>query len=75
MRELFGVQRPAITIHLKNIFDRNEVEENSVSPIIKHTAEDGKKYKTTFYNQVAIIAAGSSVNSNKANTLAKPIFF
>ncbi len=48
--ELFGVQRPAITKHLKNIFESGESEENSVSSIMEHTAQDGKKYKTTFYN-------------------------
>jgi len=41
--ELFGVQRPAITKHLKNIFESGELEEESVSSILEHTAEDGKK--------------------------------
>ncbi len=31
--ELFGVQRPAITKHLKNIFDDGELVEDSVSSI------------------------------------------
>jgi hypothetical protein len=35
--ELFGVQRPAITKHLGNIFDSGELEENSVSSILEHT--------------------------------------
>ncbi|MBU4099212.1 cell filamentation protein Fic, partial [Patescibacteria group bacterium] len=30
---LFGVQRPAITKHLKNIFESRELNENSVSSI------------------------------------------
>ena len=47
---LFGVQRPAITKHLKNIFESGELEENSVSSILEHTASDGKNYKTQFYN-------------------------
>jgi hypothetical protein len=64
--ELFGVQRPAITKHLKNIFESGELEENSVSSIMEHTAEDAKKYKTTFYSLDAIIAVGYRVNSNKA---------
>lgn len=66
LSELFGVQRPAITKHLKNIFESGELEEDSVSSILEHTAEDGKKYKTTFYNLDAIIAVGYRVNSNKA---------
>ena len=66
MSELFEVQRPAITKHLKNIFESSELTEDSVSSILEHTAEDGKNYKTTFYNLDAIIAVGYRVNSNKA---------
>ena len=44
MTELFGVERPAITKHLKNIFESGELVENSVSSILEHTAKDGKKY-------------------------------
>ncbi len=51
---LFGVQRPAITKHLKNIFESGELNENSVSSILELTAADGKTYKTSFYNLDAI---------------------
>lgn len=64
--ELFGVQRPAITRHLRNIFEAGELEENSVSSILEHTAEDGKIYPTKFYNFDAIISVGYRVNSAKA---------
>src|SRR3989344_2299884 len=63
---LFGVQRPAVTKHLQNIFETGELEENSVSSILEHTAQDGKKYKTKFYNLDAIISVGYRVNSAKA---------
>jgi hypothetical protein len=63
---LFGVQRPAITKHLKNIFESGELVENSVSSILEHTAEDGKVYKTKFYNLDAIISVGYRVNSTQA---------
>ena len=63
---LFGVQRPAIIKHLKNIFESRELVENSVSSILEHTAEDGKKYKTKFYNLDAIISVGYRVNSSQA---------
>ncbi|PIU36815.1 cell filamentation protein Fic, partial [Candidatus Roizmanbacteria bacterium CG07_land_8_20_14_0_80_34_15] len=53
---LFGVQRPAITKHLKNIFETGELREDSVSSILEHTAEDGKTYKTKFYNLDTIIS-------------------
>ena len=48
--ELFGVDRTVITKHLKNIFESKELEEDSVCAKIAHTAEDGKKYQTKFYN-------------------------
>lgn len=34
---LFGVQRPAITKHLRNIFQTGELIENSVCSILEHT--------------------------------------
>ncbi len=64
--ELFGVQRPAITKHLKNIFESEELEEDSVSSILEHTAEDGKNYQTRYYNLDAILSVGYRVNSSKA---------
>ena len=63
---LFGVQRPAITKHLKNIFESFELKENSVSSILEHTATDGKKYKTKFYNLDAILSVGYRVSSKQA---------
>ena len=64
--ELFGVQRPAITKHLKNIFETKELDEKSVSSILEHTAKDGKKYKTLFYNLDVIISVGYRINSSQA---------
>lgn len=64
--ELFGVQRPAITKHIKNIFESGELIEDSVSSIMEHTAKDGKNYRTLFYNLDIIIAVGYRVNSQKA---------
>ncbi|MBK9248528.1 MAG: hypothetical protein IPM69_10550 [Ignavibacteria bacterium] len=39
--ELFGVQRPAITKHLKNIFETGELDENSVCSKMEHTTQQG----------------------------------
>lgn len=68
---LFGVQRPAITKHLRNIFESGELEENSVSSILEHTAADGKTYKTQFYNLDAIISVGYRVNSINATAFRR----
>jgi hypothetical protein len=41
MAELFGVQRPAITKHLKNIFESGELQEEVVVSILEHTTQHG----------------------------------
>jgi len=64
--DLFGTQRPAITKHLRNIFKEKELDEKSVCSILEHTAADGKKYKTQYYDLDAIIAIGYRVNSRQA---------
>ena len=69
--DLFGTKRPAITKHLSNIFKSGELEQNSVSSILEHTAADGKIYKTQFYNLDAIISVGYRVNSINATTFRR----
>jgi hypothetical protein len=66
MAELFGVQRPAVTKHINNIFLSGELKMESVSSILELTADDGKSYQTTFYNLDVIIAVGYRVNSKAA---------
>ena len=68
---LFGVQRPAITKHLRNIFKSGELDEFSVSSILEHTASDGKTYQTQFYNLDAILSVGYRVNSINATMFRK----
>ncbi|MBI2645095.1 virulence RhuM family protein [Candidatus Uhrbacteria bacterium] len=63
---LFNVMRPAITKHLKNIFESGELKEKSVSSKMEHTAKDGKIYKTFFYNLDAIISVGYRIHSANA---------
>ncbi len=66
MSEIFGTSRENITMHLKNIFSDGELVEGSVRKNSLHTAKDGKKYSTNFYNLDAIISVGYRVNSYKA---------
>jgi len=66
MAELFGVNVPAVSKHLKNIFESGELRENSVVSILETTAEDGKKYQIKYYNLDAIISVGYRVNSSQA---------
>jgi hypothetical protein len=70
--ELFSVKVPAISKHLKNIFESGELSENEVISILEtttpHGAMEGKTQtqKTQFYNLDAIIAVGYRVSSYEA---------
>lgn len=66
MAKLFDVNVPAISKHLKNIFESGELDLLAVISKMETTAEDGKIYQTNFYNLDAIIAVGYRVNSKKA---------
>ncbi|MDD4863972.1 MAG: virulence RhuM family protein [Alishewanella agri] len=72
MAELFGVQRPAITKHLKSIFESGELEEKVVSSILELTTEHGaiagktQTNKVKYYNLDAVISVGYRVNSAQA---------
>ncbi len=63
---LFGVNVPAISKHLKNIFASGELREKSVISILETTAQDGKNYQVKYYNLDAIISVGYRVNSRQA---------
>ena len=66
MAKLFGVEVPAISKHLKNIFETGELQEISVISKMETTAVDGKSYCTAFYNLDAVIAVGYRINSLQA---------
>lgn len=63
---LYGVERPGITQHIKNIFTEGELQETSVSKKFLRTAADGKNYNTKHYNLDMIISLGYRVNSRIA---------
>ena len=65
MAELFGKDRKTITSHIKNIYRDNELNENEVCSFFEHTASDGKKYKTQYYNLDMIISVGYRVKSKQ----------
>ena len=72
MAELFGVQPPAISKHLRNIFAEGELKEEMVISKMEITTNyDSKLGKTqntvvNFYNLDAIISVGYRVNSHRA---------
>jgi hypothetical protein len=61
MAALFGVQTPAISKHLKNIFQEGELDEKVVISILEITTQHGaiegktQNVETQFYNLDAII--------------------
>ena len=66
MAQLFGVGVPAISKHLKNIFEEGELTADSVISKMETTATDDKTYETSYYSLDAIIAVGYRVSSLKA---------
>jgi len=71
MSEIFNVGVPAISKHLNNIFESNELEKDAVISKMETTASDGKNYQTNFYNLDAIISVGYRINSTKATQFRK----
>ena len=69
MAELFGCSSGNISLHLKNIYASNELQENSTTEEFSVVRKEGSrniKRKVTFYNLDAIISVGYRVNSSKA---------
>lgn len=66
MSKVFECSTDNISLHLKHIFQDNELNKDSVTEKCSLTADDGKKYNTTIYSLDAIIAVGYRVNSKKA---------
>jgi len=66
MSEIFDIEPNTVGHHLKNIFESNELEQESVTRKFRATAADNKSYETTFYNLDAVISVGYRVNSYRA---------
>ena len=65
--ELFGVKQPAISKHLKNIYESGELVEDSTYSILEYMGNDSKqKYQTKYYNLDVILSVGYRVNSKNA---------
>ena len=64
---LFNVKRPAITKHINNIYEDEELEERITCSKMEHMGNNGKQvYNTKYYNLDMIISIGFRVNSKKA---------
>ena len=64
---LFGVKVPAISKHMKNIYNSGELEQNSTFSILENMGNEGKQmYQTKYYNLDVILSVGYRVNSRNA---------
>ena len=67
--QLFGVEVPAISKHLANIYESNELQKEATISILETVQIEGSrnvKRNVEFYNLDAIIAVGYRVNSKQA---------
>lgn len=66
---LFDVQKAAISKHIKNIFDTEELDKNSTVSILETVQSEGKrkiKRKIEYYNLDLVLSIGYRVNSANA---------
>ncbi len=65
LAELFDTSIPNVSIHISNILNDNELNDNSVIKDYLITASDGKEYNVTFYSLEMILAIGFRVRSKR----------
>jgi len=65
LAELFATSVPNVSMHISNILEEQELEQNSVVKDYLTTATDGKKYNVTFYSLEMILSIGFRVRSKR----------
>lgn len=63
MAKLFDTSKQNISLHIRNILQEGELQEDSVVKEYLTTASDGKRYRTKYYNLDVIISVGYRVKS------------
>ena len=64
---LFGVQQPAISKHIRNIYTSGELKRDGTYSILEYMGNDGKRnYQLRYYNLDMILSIGYRVNSVNA---------
>ncbi len=71
MALLFDTSKPNISMHIANILQDNELEENSVVKDYLTTASDGKNYSVTYYALPMVLAVGFRVRSIRGTQFRK----
>lgn len=65
LAELFDTSKQNVSLHIINILNEKELDENSVVKDYLTTAADGKNYNVTFYSLDMILAIGFRVRSKR----------
>lgn len=65
LAELFATSKQNISLHIQNIFEEGELEQNSVVKEYLTTASDGKNYSVSHYALAMILAIGFRVRSKR----------
>lgn len=65
LAELFDTSKQNISLHIGNILEEKELDENSVVKEYLTTANDGKTYMVIFYSLDMILAYGFRVRSKR----------
>ena len=68
---VFQKNKSTISRHIKNIFEMEELDKDSVVAFFATTANDGKTYNVAYYNLDMIISVGYRVNSKIATNFRK----
>jgi prophage maintenance system killer protein len=68
MTELFSTTKQNVSLHVRNLFKEAELDEHSVVKESLTTADDGKNYRTKYYNLDVIISVGYRVKSPRGTS-------
>ena len=72
---LFDVQKPAVSKHLKNIYQSGELDKKSTVSILETVQKEANRQvtrKIEYYNLNAILSVGYRVNSNSPSPQCPP---
>jgi len=68
MVELFSTTKQNVSLHVRNLFKEQELDEKAVVKESLTTAADGKNYRTNYYNLDVIISVGYRVKSKRGTS-------
>ena len=68
MVELFATSKQNVSLHVRNLFKEQELDEKAVVKESLTTAFDGKSYRTNYYNLDVIISVGYRVKSKRGTS-------